>query len=95
MRGTAERVVFRPSRTLAYCTNSPEAGRRPHRLSACEESEYAIIRLPYFTGAVESHAKKGGELGRAGLPRSVTLRIERSYGSMGESRSRSGTWGRC
>ncbi|KAH8800018.1 hypothetical protein F5882DRAFT_374343 [Hyaloscypha sp. PMI_1271] len=39
MRGTAERVLFRPSRTLAYWTTSPEA---PHRLSACEESEYAI-----------------------------------------------------
>jgi hypothetical protein len=57
MRGTAERVVFRPSRTLH--TNSPEVGRRLHRLSACEGSEYAIVRLPYFTrAAVWSHMQR-------------------------------------
>jgi len=49
MRGTADAwFSVRQGLSLAYWTNSPEA---PHRLSACEESEYAIVRLPYFTGA--------------------------------------------
>lgn len=44
---------------------------------------------------MEPYAKKGGELGRAGLPRSVTLRLERNYGSWGRAGRGVELGGRC